>query len=247
MPCRFAVHGMPGIGKTQLVLQYATVSFNSGQYSYVFWVSATSVDKLNQGLAKILDLVDHRDRYLHEQSAKLTAARLWLEEPELHSHNAGDPRACSFDWLLIFDNVHRETLRFLRSHLPRKNARGNILFTTRTADVAEALVNVAGMEYPTLQLRAMGLHDTANLLFEDAGFNAETVTSLQFSQAEKLVKCVGCLPLAVAHAASYMKQTHTTLDDMLGLYDDERKMEVCSHSRSLLGILGTFLFTLCGR
>jgi hypothetical protein len=184
MPSCCAVHGMPGIGRSQLVLHYAKRSFDDGRYSYIFWISSTSIDKLNHGFAKILDLVDHRHRYLQEQSAKLTAARLWLEEPQN-------------DWLLVFDNVDRSTLDFLRTYLPRSNARGNILFTTRTLDLAEALVNMTGHRHPTLQLRALGPRDTATLLLKDAGIDIEIVTPPILDHAEELVECVGRLPLAV--------------------------------------------------
>jgi hypothetical protein len=205
---------MPGVGKTQLVLRYATISFDGGRYSYIFWISATNVDKLNQGLANILDLVDHRDRYLQDQSAKLTAARRWLEERQ-------------DDWLLVIDNVHRSSLDFLRNHLPRRNARGHILFTTRTADVADTLVNISGRQDSTLKLRTMERRDTAHLLLEDAGI---AVTPALLDHAGELVECVGRLPLAVVQAASFMKQTGTAMDEMLELYRSDQKIEVGSYT-----------------
>jgi hypothetical protein len=217
VPSRCAVYGMPGIGKTQLLLRYAKVSWDQNLYSCIFWISATSIDKINQGVSGILDLIGHPDRYLQDQTAKLIAARLWLERYE------------GGDWLLIFDNVKRETLGFLRDHLPLTSERGNILFSTRTADVAESLANAAGEQQRILGLEAMELQDTANLLFADAGVEVGMAAPYLFSQAEDLVKRVGLLPLAVVQVASFMKQTHTTLDDMLELYKRERKIEVNSH------------------
>jgi hypothetical protein len=214
-PSRCAIYGMPGLGKTQLLLQYTKVSWDRHQYSSIFWISATSVEKIIQGISGILNLIEHPDRYLQDQTAKLTAARLWLEK--------------SNDWLLVFDNVHRETLSFLRAHLPLRNERGNILFTTRTLDVAELLANAAGEQHPILGLRALEIRETVELLFEDAGIDTETVTPSLLGQAEDLVKHVGLLPLAVVGAASYMKQTHTTIDHMLELYLKERKIEVSSN------------------
>jgi hypothetical protein len=113
---------MPGIGKSQLALQYAALSHNRQQYSVVFWVSGATVEKLNQGLAKILTLVGHPDRDHPEQSTRLISARRWLEESDAHS---------SIKWLLVLDNINREVMAFLREHLPRKNSMGNILLTTR--------------------------------------------------------------------------------------------------------------------
>jgi hypothetical protein len=216
VPSRCAVYGMPGIGKTQLLLRYAKLSWGLHLYSCIIWIPATSVDRITQGISGILDLIEHPDRYLQDQTAKLKAARVWLEKYE------------GGNWLLVFDNVHRETLSFLRVHLPHTNERGNILFSTRTVDVAESLANAAGEQHRTLELRPMELRETADLLFADAGIDARMVTPFIFSQAEDLVKCVGRLPLAVVQAASFMKQTHSTLDDMLELYKKERKIEVRS-------------------
>jgi hypothetical protein len=205
-----AVYGMPGVGKSQLILHYAKTSFDCDRYSHIFWISSNTVDKLNQGLAKILDLVGHPDRHLREQSAKLTSARLWLEE----SHD---------NWLLVFDNVDRSTVDFLRTHFPRRNAGGHILFTSRTASVANALVNMAGHQDSTLQLRTLERRDSANLLLKDAGV---AVTPSLLGRAEELVECVGRLPLAVVQAASFIKETHAPLDQMLELYKSEHKIEV---------------------
>jgi hypothetical protein len=216
VPSRCAVYGMPGIGKTQLLLRYAKVSWDQHLYSCIFWMSATSVDRIIQGISGILDLIEHPDRYLLDQTAKLITAKLFLEKYE------------GGNWLLVFDNVQRETLGFLRDHLPLANERGNILFSTRTEDVAESLANAAGEQHKILGLQVMELRDTANLLFADAGIDAGIATSALFSQAEDLVKQVGLLPLAVVQAASFMKQTRTTLDDMLELYKRERKVEVNS-------------------
>jgi hypothetical protein len=208
---------MPGVGKSQLVLHYAKIFFDQGRYSYVFWISATSVDKLSHGLTQILDLIGHPDRHQQEQRAKLIAARLWLEE----SHR---------DWLLVFDNVDSSTLDFLRTYLPRRNARGNILFTTRRADVAQTLMTMMGNQHSILPLRSMELRDSANLLLKDAGFDKGIVSPSMSSQAEELVQCVGRLPLAITQAAACMKQTHMTLEEMLELYKSAQMIEVSSYA-----------------
>ncbi|KZP02136.1 hypothetical protein FIBSPDRAFT_714007, partial [Athelia psychrophila] len=50
-PTRFVIYGMPGLGKSQLALQHANLAFTAGVYSHVFFVSASTVEKLGQGLA----------------------------------------------------------------------------------------------------------------------------------------------------------------------------------------------------
>jgi len=212
-PTRCVIFGMYGLGKSQLLLQFAKSAFNRGRYSLVFWISATTIEKLNQGFVNILHLVGHSDRFHQEQSARLISARRWLEE------------SGPIDWLLVFDNVGRSTLGFLREHLPHKNRRGNILFTTRTEIVAQSLAQVAGRQHELLELRQLDAKDAAKLLLQH--FEKNGINQLS-SKAEDVARCVGCLPLAVAHAAAFMKQSGKSLDDMLALYQSERKIDVSS-------------------
>jgi NB-ARC domain len=219
-PVCAVVQGMPGIGKSQLLLRYAVKSFEGDRYSHVFWTSASSVDKLTNGLCKILDLV-HPDRYIQDQSIKLTAARSWLEE-------------CSFNWLLIVDNVDTSTLNFLRTYFPRRNNRGNVLFSTRTVVVANALLDMTRTPHSILHLHALDVRDATSLLFNDAGIDSTFMTPSLLSLAEELVQSVGRLPLAVVQAASFMKETDISLGDMLKLYKSKDKMEVCTLSSTFV-------------
>jgi hypothetical protein len=43
---------------------------------------------------------------------------------------------------------------------------------------------------------------------------------------EEIVMSVGCLPLAISHAAGYIKRSNGSLDDMLDLYRGEHKIDV---------------------
>lgn len=189
--------------------------YEQGRYQIVFWISAATIEKLNHGFAKVLDLVDHRDRNYPEQSSRLTSAQRWLEELD------------SVKWLLVFDNVDKGTLDFLREHLPRKNSSGNILFTARTKAIAEAAVSTAGKQHQTFGLRAPDLDDAVKLLLIEAGIDTSNYMSLSTKAAEDLVKCVGCLPLAISHAASFVKQSHKNLGDLLRIYRSEHKYHVC--------------------
>jgi hypothetical protein len=41
-----------------------------------------------------------------------------------------------------------------------------------------------------------------------------------------IVMAVGCLPLAISHAAGFMNESHSRLDDMLELYQGKHKIDV---------------------
>ena len=206
-------------GKTQLALQFAQLSYHRQQYSLVFWMSGATVEKLNHGFAKILTLVGHLDYSNSDQSIWLTSARRWLEEP-----NVNDPEPCR--WLLVLDNINQEAVSFLREHLPRKYPSGNILFTTRTRAIAEVVSTVAGRQHHILELIVPNLEHVANQLLKEAGLDSADQVSASTGDAEALVKCVGCLPLAISHAASFAKQSHNRLDVVLGLYQSKHKYDV---------------------
>jgi hypothetical protein len=106
----------------------------------------------------------------------------------------------------VVDNVAQEAVSFLREHFPRKNASGNILLTTRTRDIAQAVTAVAGQQHEVVELRAPDLQCAALLLLREAGIDTNDTDPATTNRAETLVKCVGCLPLAVSHAASFAQQ-----------------------------------------
>jgi hypothetical protein len=108
VPTRCVVYGMPGLGKTKLVLRFAQVAFIQLLFSHIFWMSAATPDKLIEGMTQILYLVGHPERTRSEQNAKLIAARLWLEDSQ---------RIDGVRWLLVLDNVDKSALEFLSKHL----------------------------------------------------------------------------------------------------------------------------------
>ncbi|TDL21247.1 TPR-like protein [Rickenella mellea] len=224
VPTRCAIYGMPGLGKTQLALQFAKISFDQSHYTYVFWTSATTIEKLNQGFVRILDLVGHSDKYHPDQNAKLTAARLWLENSAAQE---------DVNWLFVFDNLNSDSLVFLRENLPRKNARGNIIFTTRTEDLAKAAVTVAGTQHQILKLQIPKQHIAIELLMKSIGVEENNLNVSDLSKATEVVNSIGCLPLAIAQAASFMKQTHVTFDTLLSLYQSKHKINIIHWENNL--------------
>lgn len=215
-PTRFVIHGMPGIGKSQLALYFANEAFMSEVYSHVLWASASTAEKLAQGLTKILVLTDHPDRSHPDQAVQLATARLWFEQSEAHGCRR---------WLLILDNVTAESVQFLREHLPRQNASGTILVTTRTRDVAESVASVAGQEHPTFELKALSNKLSVDLLLRKAGIDIRDSEATQ--GAKTLVTRIGCLPLAVEQAGALMKRSgFKNAGDLHQMYNEHGLSEV---------------------
>ncbi|KZP25827.1 TPR-like protein [Athelia psychrophila] len=238
-PTRFVIYGMPGLGKSQLALQHANLAFIAGVYSHVCCISASTVEKLSRGLTRILDLFNHPDRNHPDQAVQLASVRLLLEQSNRHGCRR---------WLLIFDNVTMESAHFLREHLPRQNSSGSILITTRTCNIAESVANVAGQEHLTFELKALSKADSVNLLLRKAGIQTSTLKDLV--SAEQLVGRVGCLPLAVEQAGSFMKRSgFKDASQLQRLYDESGLTEVIRWENNLTtyeatSILSTFTVQL---
>lgn len=74
----FVVHGLPGIGKTHLAVEFGYRQKKS--FSHVFWVSADNEEKLDQGLvgmARSLGLAS--DIMIEEKEKMIEAALGWLK------------------------------------------------------------------------------------------------------------------------------------------------------------------------
>lgn len=98
-----------------------------------------------------------------------------------------------------------ESVDLLRDHLPRQNASGTILMTTRTRDVADSIANVAGQEHPIFELKALSKDSSVDLLLKRAAIDNGGQADRE--SAGRLVARIGCLPLAVEQAGAFMKRS----------------------------------------
>ena len=117
-----AIHGLGGVGKTQLALEYAYRY--ASEYSLIWWLRSEGPESLNadfEALGKKLGVVSEEER--SEQSEVVEAVRAELE------HRT--------DWLLVFDNARRPDE--IRPYLPRGSA-GHVVLTGDVIVNTSALV-----------------------------------------------------------------------------------------------------------
>jgi len=98
------VHGLGGVGKTQLAAEYAYR--HAADYELVWWIKSEEPATLASDygmLATALELPQKQER---EQAVVVAAVRAWL------NHSGG--------WLLVFDNARKA--QDVRDYLPQNAA-----------------------------------------------------------------------------------------------------------------------------
>jgi hypothetical protein len=105
------VHGLGGIGKTQLAVEYAWKHLCD--YDAVFWVKADSSEALNGGLAALTSLLHLPEAAEGKQAVQTKAILNWLQGHER--------------WLLIADNADTDEAARALNALPRNPSAGSCL------------------------------------------------------------------------------------------------------------------------
>lgn len=134
----FVLHGLGGVGKTQLAVEYARQHQTS--YSAVFWIDGSTKERIKQSIADLAsrlpqDQVSETTKsYSHEASSDVdevvNEVLKWLSQPLNHQ------------WLLIFDNVDREFSALsgdpeafdVKTFFPGAD-QGSVLITSRLASL----------------------------------------------------------------------------------------------------------------
>ncbi|HEX6483187.1 MAG TPA: FxSxx-COOH system tetratricopeptide repeat protein [Ktedonobacteraceae bacterium] len=207
-----ALYGLGGIGKTQTAAEYA---FRYGdEYAHVFWVLAATRDTLIADFVKLAELLDLPEKDEQDQQRIVAAVKTWLTTHE--------------GWLLILDNA--DDLSLAQQFLPTSH-KGYILFTTR-AQASGAIAASVEVEQLTPQEGALLLLHWTKLLDMDAPL--DHAKPADRAAAERIVKEMDGLPLAIVQAGAYVEETGCSLEDYLSLYASHRKDLLARRSRLFL-------------
>ncbi|MFG3662403.1 tetratricopeptide repeat protein [Streptomyces sp. NPDC047706] len=180
------VHGMGGVGKSALALEYA--HRYRDHYNPVLRLPADSPEGLTAGLAALADDLNHLLRQIDlPLQDRATWARNWLQ--------------CHSGWLLILDNAeHPQDVAALLGAL----GNGRVLITTRQATGWHARCRLLALDVlpqaPAVELLARLSSDGE----APPAPGAADEPALRDLAAE-----LGCLPIALAHAAAYLHRTRT--------------------------------------
>ncbi|WP_265036056.1 tetratricopeptide repeat protein [Wolbachia endosymbiont (group A) of Anomoia purmunda] len=192
-----ACHGLGGIGKTQLALEFIWSKLQ--KYRWIIWLDTRDRNTLINEYIKLgrgLNVIHgYGENFREEDHAK--HVKYWLEHPK----RAG--------WLLVCDNA--PNYKDIADLLPIKG--GKILLTSRYKFGWPQPQNTISVDV----FEPGESRDYIRKILEVKG------KKLDITQVDALAKTLGHLPLALAQASAYIKKTYINISDYLKLYNDRKR------------------------
>lgn len=196
-----AIAGLGGVGKTQVVLEFAFLVKEARPDYSIFWVPAFSREAFEQAYAEIAVRLEIIHTGENEEVKSLVKKHLGEETGR--------------KWIMIVDNADDEDILFgtrsedgIIEYLP-ESEHGLILFTTRHQKAAVALANSDVIELNQMSLR------------EAADFLGKSLTRKDLlcddSKTRELLNELTYLPLAIAQAAAYLNENKISVSKYLFL------------------------------
>ncbi|KAF8462106.1 P-loop containing nucleoside triphosphate hydrolase protein [Kalaharituber pfeilii] len=199
---RAVLYGLGGAGKTQIALKFA--EDYRDRFDSIFWVNCSSTVAIEEGFREITGILR-----LPVGTASNPVSAVKNRLAQLREKN----------WLLIFDNADDIQLA---PYLPQGN-HGNILITSRNPRVKQYLGlldkqpyhvdEMSPQEAQELLLRAARLIDVEQM--------NQVVTVETQEHAQRIVKTLGYLALAIDQAGAYISN-NGTIDTYLDVYESFR-------------------------
>ncbi|MFD7770972.1 FxSxx-COOH system tetratricopeptide repeat protein [Streptomyces sp. NPDC059787] len=188
-----ALHGLGGVGKTQLALKY--VQLHRHEYDRVWWIDAEQPAVIRAQLTMLapeLGLVPDRQS---DTVARVLAA---LASGAPHSR-----------WLLVFDNAGQpnEVIPYLPSLIGDSEGTGRILITSRHAGWSD---------------RVLATKVDVFTRAESLDFLRARAPWAGPEQADQLAELLGDLPLALEQCAALQRQTGIAVPDFLTMIEQRR-------------------------
>ncbi|KAK9604423.1 hypothetical protein V6Z93_002391 [Aspergillus fumigatus] len=199
---RIALVGLGGVGKSQLAIEYSYQVRSESAATWVFWVHASNEARFEQSFREIAGLLKLPGR----QDPKANVFRLvenWLRDEK------------NGKWICILDNADDDkflcslpapkgalppelsnaSTKPLLEYVPR-SPNGLTIITSRSREVALKMVKHTDL----IQVNPMERSEAMELLQKTLGQPGESQVS------QELVEELGCMPLAIVQAASYIRE-----------------------------------------
>ena len=194
-----ALHGLGGVGKTRLAVEYAWQ--HADDYSALLFVTADSPQNLQRNLAELVGplVLNLDEQNAMEEEAQVAAALRWLVEHP--------------GWFLILDNVDDEKSAEMVERLLPKLLHGHVVITSR-------LARWRGQVQP-LELDVLSAESAAELLLERTkpeGSRGRRVQASDEDDAKTLAIVLDGLALALEQAGAYIVAKRKSLAQYIELW-----------------------------
>ena len=207
-----AIHGLGGIGKTRMVVEFGWRLLEEGKVKAVLFVVADNLVNFTLNMAELAGtgLLNLDERKLKDQLAVVEA---------VVAHLAGRD-----DYLVIFDNVDDEEARKRISEIVPRLCRGRVIITSRMTEWSRGV--------KALAIDKLSEEEAVSYLLEktqEGRAAAEDDEKIVHRLAEKL----DGLPIALEQAAAYINHRHVGFKEYLAEFDKGRKKVLSWHKDKL--------------
>lgn len=184
-----ALRGGPGLGKTQLAIEYAH-RFR-GAYDIIWWVAADPPQFVDVRMVELSEELGLPTQTTMPETNR--ALRQRLSQTERRADGSAPPH-----WLLIFDNA--DQYEHVRPYLPQGN--GHVLVTTRNPDWGDL---ARAVDVDAFERAESVAHLRARL--------GEHLMSVP--EAEQVADAVENVPIFVATVGAWLADTRTPVEEYL--------------------------------
>ena len=212
------LQGIGGQGKSQVALEYCHRK-KDNPYSAIFWVDATTKTAAKESFQSISERIRLQTDYLPDINARVAFVLKMLT-------------SWTVRWLMVFDTYDNpDAFPNIQDFIPQSEL-GAVLVTSRHPD-SNALVIHQSNHF----IELFGLKENAAVaLFIQQSQSNEGISA----DGKKIVKRLGCHPLAITQAGSYIRKRKLRLGEFMDHYKRRRKIILentpqLSHYRKKLG------------
>jgi len=195
-----ALHGLGGIGKTRLAVEYALLFADS--YNALLFLRAETPEKLNESLASLVgpEIFDLPEKDAREDAVKIAAALGWLD------NHPG--------WLMILDNVDdSKAVAGVAKLLPKLRG-GQVLVTGRVGAFPAGLRKI--------ELTVLSSEASIAFLLERTE-DGRIRRADDREQAGRLAQALGGLALGLEQAGAYIVAERIDFGRYLHLWTEKRE------------------------
>lgn len=206
----FALCGSGGIGKTQIVTEFAYRCREAKTFDAIFWIYADGSTKLTEGIAQIatsLQLVAADSPEALDPVITFNLVKEWLSNPARPANIADDHSNIQPRWLLILDNV--DDTNVLSGLWPFEGP-GCVLITSR---------DPLAMEPTVLADTGCNVNSFSS---EESSEMLEQLTKRTGGDGKAIGERLGGLPLAIVQMASIIIRNHMSFEDFIETWDERQ-------------------------